>query len=78
MNPRHSAALVLLVWYLLVPPEDARYPNKPAPLSRWTRSGNFQSAEKCDEHLESQLDRHDVKFIGATCIASDDPRLKSK
>jgi hypothetical protein len=88
MNRRHAAALALVGWYLMMPPESG---DKGAPLSKWEIVNSFDDAENC------QVDRHDfstdgmkrlnapknkadlklgLRFIESVCIATDDPRLK--
>ena len=85
MNVRHTAALALMGWYLMVPPPLSHSP-KVAPLSQWTRVGAFQSEEACDvkRNAFSKLDRPLGGWRGlppeevydAQCVATNDPRLK--
>jgi hypothetical protein len=89
MKPRHTAALALVGWYLMMPPtgRDYRMGNVEAPLRQWVKRPTIYRDEKECEHV---LDRHRrltnsknkqiaVKFYKqAQCIASDDPRLKGK
>ncbi len=50
MNPRHTAALALVGWYLMTPP----FASGPtgfdanAPLSRWPISQAFDTASECN------------------------------
>jgi hypothetical protein len=88
MNLRHAATLVLMGWYLMLPPPLSHSPNDAqiAPLSQWTRTGAFQSEESCDlkRTAFSKLDPALGAYRGlppeqvyeAECVASDDPRLK--
>jgi hypothetical protein len=48
MNPRHAAALVLVGWYLMTPPQ--KYGDDPdaVPLGRWAISQSFDSARPCE------------------------------
>ena len=49
MSFRDATALVLLGWYLMIPPYDmARTPQAP-PLSKWEISQSFDSAGECEE-----------------------------
>jgi hypothetical protein len=53
----HAAALVLVGWYLIVPPLTAKAPrqvNYKAPLTYWHISGSYDTAAKCRE-AESKL-----------------------
>ncbi|MGD0119685.1 MAG: hypothetical protein ABSD30_16580 [Candidatus Binatus sp.] len=115
MNLRHTAALALVGWYLMVPPasdwkrfqateEVSSYfahlrPFYPAPFEKWKKLGEFYSQVNCESTREFIV-RHDGKVESrpmpsnaslasipnakqyqanqATCIASDDPRLKVK
>lgn len=63
-----------VAWLLLVPPRGVE---PTPPLDEWTEAGCFESAEKCDAHLESRLEGGDVRFVGAACARSDDSRLGS-
>jgi hypothetical protein len=72
LKPRHSAALALLGWYLMLPPvtSDGRT-QKDAPLSRWYIFSSFETKEECEQVRQ-------VSSASAICVASDDPRLKAK
>jgi hypothetical protein len=50
MNLRHTAALALVSWYLMVPRPfpDSPLPQWEAPISEWDRYGDFASKAKCD------------------------------
>ena len=53
MNCRHAAALALIGWYLIVPP-DSTVPHSvdaAAPISRWSRVATFESADDCKRTL---------------------------
>jgi hypothetical protein len=43
MKPRHAAALVLVSWYLIMPPSF----DSTVPLSKWNIIREFDSADKC-------------------------------
>lgn len=59
MKPRHAAALVLVVYYLMVPPyricpdcSDRLQPDPPdAPLNKWEIVHRFDTSAKCEENL---------------------------
>ena len=89
MKRRHAAALVLVGWYLMVPPTGRDFPmgNVDAPLSQWLKRPTvYRDKDEC-EHV---LDRHRrltnaknrqtaVNFYKqAQCVSADDSRLKVK
>ena len=93
MNLRHAAALALVVWYLMVPPEyrhDGMLTfRRDAPLTKWTRGWGFDGEAACKEaiaspskHSGSYQTFHQAlvaeQMSNGRCIASDDPRLKEK
>jgi len=50
MNPRHTAALALVGWYLIAPPPrtvDGTDYDPKAPLSEWQMIGKFDTIEDC-------------------------------
>jgi hypothetical protein len=59
VSPRHATALVLIVWYLMVPPllesTDRPEPNVDAPFSEWQRIDTFDSQDDCDKGLDDHL-----------------------
>jgi hypothetical protein len=85
MKIRNAAALALLGWYLMAPPQtrtwwigEKRYDDA-APLSRWTVEQSFDKAELCEAaRLATQQQAGDaaIHTDHAVCVASDDPRLK--
>ena len=94
MNLRHAAALALVGWYLMTPPLYKEGANWNAPLSDWSISKSFDSAADCEQARQQLVDQgfkfNNAKtatidqrqagavFMGANCVASDDPRLKEK
>lgn len=94
MNPRHAAALVLVGWYVMVPPFGALQ----TPLGKWHIVKVFDSANQCQSYrdalvvaAEKELKSNTAmayetkskgsEFFDATaaqCIATNDPRLKEK
>jgi hypothetical protein len=90
MTFRSIAALALVSWYLLVPPSlssVSKDKNIPA-LSRWTIVRAFNAEEACDVE-RAKSSKGDLtlgeyrgmpaeEIYDAQCVASDDPRLKSK
>jgi hypothetical protein len=51
---RHAAALALVGWYLMIPPDSAKIPHSldsEAPLSRWITVTTFDTSEKCEKVL---------------------------
>ena len=91
MKLRHTAALVLgLGWYLMVPPVNQNgdyYADSQAPLSQWTIRSSHDTARKCEKaraKLKAEMSEPHGRIgaVGsflamATCVASDDPRLKA-
>jgi hypothetical protein len=82
MKPRHTAALALAGWYLMVPPMYGHHEiDGDAPLSEWQIVESFDTAEKCSAYEVKLKIRNSPRWrvkrvsLGA-CIASDDPRLK--
>jgi len=84
MKPRHSAALVLVGWYLMVPPmyEHQRI-DENVPLSEWKVMDSFDTAAECNDFLTKvRTTITDPKIakrvMFSACIEPDDPRLKGK
>jgi hypothetical protein len=88
MKPHNARALILVGWYLMLPPLSSLNPrarNGSAPLSEWSLIGSFDSADECDDMRYklmmkespslTQEDRK-VDLLSAQCISTDDPRLK--
>ena len=51
---RHAAALAVVGWYLMMPPDSARIPHSvdtTAPLPRWSIVANYTSQESCEKAL---------------------------
>jgi hypothetical protein len=61
MRLRHAAALVLVSWYLMVPPQvTAPYKvDTEAPLSSWKVYQKFDKAEECDKIRSSVLAKYE-------------------
>jgi hypothetical protein len=93
MKPRHAAALVLVGWYLILPPitPDGNV-DSGAPLARWKIDAKLDTAAQC-KNLRDAL--HHVTVLArraedppmqieigadhrALCIQADAPRLKAK
>jgi hypothetical protein len=53
---RHTAALALMGWYLMVPPWDKSGVYPATPLSQWTDyEGSYDTAQQCSEAKEQLL-----------------------
>ena len=93
MSFRHLAWLALVGWYLMLPPmgsvESRRNPStgfyvaySTQPLNTWEIAGSYATAAECGKAVEqaNQLAMQNCPDCSsvAACIASDDPRLKSK
>jgi len=83
MTPRHKAALVLAVWYMLLPPlrHDGTV-NNFAPWSKWKNLGTYDTFDQC-EAARADLRRRGVGHESnypdqAICISGDDLRLNEK
>ncbi len=90
MKLRHVATLVLaLGWYLMVPPVNQTgdyYADSKAPLGQWTIRSSYDTAKKCEKartKLKGEMSQPHGRLgtvssylTMATCVASDDPRLK--
>jgi hypothetical protein len=89
MNPRHTAALALVGWYLMYPID---VPDN-APVSEWTHgAATFRSKGDCEKSAESELadckeNQETMTMLNAMycralfakrtqCVGNDDPRLK--
>jgi hypothetical protein len=93
MSFRHVAGLALVGWYLMLPPmgsvESRRIPStgfyvaySTQPLNIWEIEGSYDTAPECRTAIEqaNQLARQSCPESPAvaSCIASNDPRLKSQ
>lgn len=76
MTLRHAAVLALVVWYLLMPPlrHDGTVSSF-APLTNWKKLGTYETFDECEKALEGLRGGPSQKEA-ATCVASDNPRLK--
>jgi hypothetical protein len=85
LNP--AAALVLVGWFLIVPPLDLRHQaDTHAPMSKWRVSETYDSAKQCRDMLmglsehkpieptDFGLTTREVGQLGR-CIETIDPRL---
>jgi hypothetical protein len=70
----YAAALVLIVWYLILPPiklEPNPHFNFGAPLSQWFIESNYDSTTTCELGRAALM----ARMQGARCVAAEDPRL---
>ena len=81
----------LIAWYLIIPssnlPPGVAYK---APLSKWQIVRGFDTADNCQDFLDSFFENSHQKqalnllepayrdYMFAKCVATDDPRLKGK
>jgi hypothetical protein len=81
----HIAALALVGWYLMVPPQTRtwwigrQYYDESASLSRWTIERSFDKAEVCQAARLAAQQQPGGAAMGmghALCIATDDPSLR--
>ena len=89
MKPRHAAALALVGWYLIAPPIRTPKTGEPyldvhAPYRDWQILHEFKTVDDCEDDAGGFVDGDvDPQLLldqrsEAECIATDDPRLKSK
>jgi hypothetical protein len=91
MRPCYAAALVLVGWYLMLPPVFKGIPHSSDPLGDWIIFDSFDKASECKAAKDKRgnevagwVREHALKEAAAAqweesqCIASDDPRLKEK
>ena len=60
MKPRHAAALALVGWYLMMPPENFPSSDEPistAPLEQWHVWHSFDAADECERFKLSEENR---------------------
>lgn len=71
MKRRHAAALVLVGWYLMLPPfnlDKAPWIDDKAPLSKWTIKASTDSALECAEirnHEQESASTEYQKYLAA-------------
>ena len=53
MKLHHAAALALMGWYLMLPPDPktGTPPDTTAPLNTWRSEGTFETARECQAYL---------------------------
>lgn len=90
MKFRHTAALVLVGWYLMVHSSLSNWDKPPGwtpPLSQWKTIGSYDSAKECWADWNRQIEtvrtsknnsEYGTALMDAQCIASDDPRLEDR
>jgi hypothetical protein len=88
MKSRHAAALALVGWYLMAPPLYKGEVEEKAPLKKWTVLQSFGTVAECSQWLSVMLDKADLdpatrtvvqhRLLAASCVSTDDPRLKEK
>jgi hypothetical protein len=88
MNFRDAAAIVLVGWYLMLPPHLGWKGSLPtfsvdAQLGKWKVEGSFDKASECDHELKRRIMDCgkcplDSMWLSAQCVSTDDPRLKGK
>jgi len=88
MKFRHAAALALAGWYLLAPPLHKGEVDEKAPLKEWTVLHSFGTVTECSQWLSVLLHKANLdpgtrtvvkhRLLAASCMSSDDPRLKGK
>jgi len=59
MNPRQAAALALVGWYLMLPPEQGGQGsfNPSAPLREWFLAGSFDTPDACQQRQTKEWAR---------------------
>ena len=54
LNSRHLAALALVGWYLMMPPDSSKIPHDVdtnTPISRWITVTSFDTEDSCEKAL---------------------------
>src|SRR5271154_599582 len=64
MNRCRVAALALVGWYLLVPPQAGNHghPDKVVALAQWEQMGTYNSAEDCNDYRASIMKRDQKEY----------------
>jgi hypothetical protein len=87
MKPPHAVALVLVSWYLILPPVRQPYDT---PISSWTKIGSYDSSKDCDDARSKLVSKSaDVppretadlvvrSVVLSRCVADNDPSLRPK
>ena len=79
MNGRRAAGLVLLGWYLMLPPGNAKSVNTSALFAQWDHNASYDSASACENDRQEMREHFPTgDVVESRCIASDDARLKEK
>jgi hypothetical protein len=88
MKLRHAAAIALVGWYLMIPPQIC--PNSPysqvpcyrdpsVSLNKWTRADYFDSVDACDDRLHTLKNPFPPgspsQIDEYQCVYEGDPRL---
>jgi hypothetical protein len=77
VNACRVAALALVGWYLLVPPQvgDNGHHDKAVPLAQWEQMGSYNSAEDCNDDRESFMKRDQKEY--SLSVGSNPPQSAS-
>ena len=80
MKLRDAAVLVLVGWYLMIPPttDPQQTPDDLEPLSEWKVVEEFQSEAACQDMRSKLIARMGAQISSARCISSDNPKLHEK
>ena len=88
-----AAAAVLVSWQVMIPAEEQDVTAiSRVPLSQWGHEGNFDTLGKClayrkdliheavtiEQAYGQKIPKWEIVRIAATCVSTDDPRLKKK
>ena len=63
---RHAAALAVVSWYLMMPPDSARIPHSvdsAAPLTRWSIVANYPTQPSCEKVLADIQDKQQDPLV---------------
>jgi hypothetical protein len=79
MNLRHSVALSLVGWYLMVPRAvpDNPLPQWKAPISEWDRYGDFVSKAKCEAKKAKMIQVAQNPKVCAELTRPEDPEVSN-
>jgi hypothetical protein len=78
MKPRHAAALVLVGWYLMMPPPYGPKTNPgAAPLGQWTVFGRYDSARECSDERTKMIRVQSMALLSDLVEGVSDANLPS-
>ncbi len=82
MNPHHAAALALVGWYLMVPPDHMKLDDSISwvsrvPLRYWQVVQSFDTASDCEKKIQ-EIQRDTAHALNTTVRAIPDKREREE